>query len=107
MTSRWQDDEDEVQILKKFQNAIANALDEVLGDGLHYDDQLEKRFSQKHGSPYGAASDIRTVLYKTKSRREIALTLEHLIDAASTIPKPVRCVENHSRADSWRDRQRV
>jgi hypothetical protein len=86
-SSQWQDEENEAQILNKFQHAIANALDEVFGDGLHYDDLLEKRFSQKHGSPYGAASDIRDVLYRTTSRREMALALEHLIDAASTIPK--------------------
>ncbi|HEY0377351.1 MAG TPA: hypothetical protein VGC87_10365, partial [Pyrinomonadaceae bacterium] len=87
MLSRWESPATEAEILDRFKHALANALDQKFsrseGD---YGDAFERKFAVVHGSPYGALSNIRTVLYEITSRDTMALAIEHLFQAAAQVP---------------------
>jgi hypothetical protein len=84
--SRWSAPEEPDEVLAKFKNALVNGLDSWFGRQQHYDETLEQRFSIVHGSSLGQASGIRHVLRSASSREEVALTLEHLLQAAAQTP---------------------
>ena len=89
MTSRWADQDDEALVLKRFKIAFAAGLRERFGgEGAHYDDALEQRFSVVHGTPFGAISGIRAVILAAASRREIAHVIDDLLTAARDTPVP-------------------
>lgn len=85
--SRWDTPASDGEVLDRFKRALANALDEQFetseGD---YGERFERQFAVVHGSPYGAASNIRTVLLEVACRHEMALALEHLLLAAAEVP---------------------
>jgi hypothetical protein len=71
VSSRWDEPEDSGTVLRRFKNALVNGLDSSFGEGTHYDPELERHFAIIHGSPYGAASDIRQVIRKVESRNKM------------------------------------
>ncbi|MGZ5445013.1 MAG: hypothetical protein ACXW5U_18945 [Thermoanaerobaculia bacterium] len=74
----------------RFKNAVINGLDAWFGTELHYDRTLEERFSIVHGSQFGPAAGIREILRNTPSREALALTLDHLLEAAAQTPLEYR-----------------
>jgi len=84
MPSRWQEQEADNDRFMRFREAVINALDASCGHGRHYGPDLERYFAIVHGSEQGVA--IREVLHQTKTRQEIALALDHLLESAAQIP---------------------
>lgn len=92
MPSRWQEEETEEDRFTRFRDAVINALDANCSHGRHYDPDLERYFSVAHGSAQGVT--IREVLWKAKTRREIALALEQLLESAGQVPKNFYAITN-------------
>lgn len=88
--ARWQIDLSDVEAFDRFQNAAVNAVDSKLdrSNSNDYGMDLERRFAILHGSSYGPMSNIRTVLYAKKNRRDLAVALEHLLWAVAEMPQP-------------------